>query len=402
MLEEPSDYQIFINKRTDKIYLSKALEQHFWERDAVEGIKQISRTFRIISKVINSPEVHQFTKDGKEIVLKVTSGQRHEVIAKFYEDTRGVFALTIQKFTKETGVPHNTSFTFIGDEIQRLYGFLRSIESLPIDGRHNQHYKENIVDELESKRKEAIKTINENPDLLAEILKNNITQADIINLAYRKDQLSIYKSLLSDVSYFNTYKAENKLSRDEAVWQHFFEKNTWIFGYGLKYIFNSPLEGRKLEQVVAGYNVFSSGKRIDALMHTKGIISTLCFGEIKTHNTPLLSREYRPECFMISSELAGGISQVQKTIQKSLKELGTKLELKDENRNPTGESVFLYQPKAFLVIGCLDEFQSTKGINEDKFSSFELFRRNITNPEIITFDELYERAKYIIESSEFV
>ena len=36
------------------------------------------------------------------------------------------------------------------------------------------------------------------------------------------------------------------------------------------------------------------------------------------------------------------------------------------------------------------------GINEDKFSSFELFRRNMVNPEIITFDELYERTKNII------
>jgi hypothetical protein len=55
----------------------------------------------------------------------------------------------------------------------------------------------------------------------------------------------------------------------------FLRKNTWIFGYGLNYIFNSPLTGEKLEQVVTGYNAFSAGKRIDALMQTKGIISSL-------------------------------------------------------------------------------------------------------------------------------
>ena len=40
------------------------------------------------------------------------------------------------------------------------------------------------------------------------------------------------------------------------------------------------------------------------------------------------------------------------------------------------------------------------GNNEEKYSSFELFRRNIQNPEIITFDELYERATYIVTSAQ--
>jgi len=42
------------------------------------------------------------------------------------------------------------------------------------------------------------------------------------------------------------------------------------------------------------------------------------------------------------------------------------------------------------------------GINEEKFSSFELFRQSLNSPEIITFDELYERTKYIVESSDKV
>jgi hypothetical protein len=212
--------------------------------------------------------------------------------------------------------------------------------------------------------------------------------------------IKIFKNLISDSQIFEDFKVTNQITKNEGVWQYFFESNTWIFGYGLNYIFNSPLSGKKLEQVVSGYNVFSAGKRIDALMQTKGLISSLCFGELKTHKTPLISKEYRPESYSISNELAGGIAQVQRTIQKSLKDLNTKLDLKDAERNPTGESIFLYQPKAFLIIGSLNEFATENGINEDKYSSFELFRRNIHNPEIITFDELYERARYIVEASE--
>ena len=59
----------------------------------------------------------------------------------------------------------------------------------------------------------------------------------------------------------------------------------------------------------------------------------------------------------------------------------------------------MYQPRSFLVIGSLSEFRVAQGINEEKYSSFEMFRRNVNAPEIITFDELYERAKYIVEST---
>ena len=48
----------------------------------------------------------------------------------------------------------------------------------------------------------------------------------------------------------------------------------------------------------------------------------------------------------------------------------------------------------------LSEFSGEHGENEEKFSSFELLRRNLTNPEVITFDELYQRAKYIVAFDE--
>ncbi len=58
----------------------------------------------------------------------------------------------------------------------------------------------------------------------------------------------------------------------------------------------------------------------------------------------------------------------------------------------------MYQPRSFLVIGSLSEFHTVHGVNEEKYSSFELFRRNLKSPEVVTFDELFERAKYIVES----
>ena len=36
--------------------------------------------------------------------------------------------------------------------------------------------------------------------------------------------------------------------------------------------------------------------------------------------------------------------------------------------------------------------------NDDKIACFELYRRNIRAPEILTFDELFQRASCIVEN----
>jgi len=153
--------------------------------------------------------------------------------------------------------------------------------------------------------------------------------------------------------------------------------------------------------VVRGSYVAGAGKRVDALLKTQGMVSALSFGEIKTHKTNLIEPvkvPYRKECWKVSEELTGGIAQIQKTVQISLRNIQTKTQIKGERGDLTGEELFLYHPKAFLVIGSLSQFKGEHGINEEKYSSFELFRRNIQNPEIITFDELYERTRYIVTS----
>ena len=121
------------------------------------------------------------------------------------------------------------------------------------------------------------------------------------------------------------------------------------------------------------------------------------------HKTALLKKvkaPYRPESWQVSDELIGAIAQVQRTVQKSVSHISTKTEIKDERGNPTGERVFLYSPKAFIVIGSLAEFETEHGINEDQYSSFEMFRQGLTRIEIITFDELYQRALNIVKHTE--
>ncbi len=245
------------------------------------------------------------------------------------------------------------------------------------------------------------KTIfHDNQELFAEVLRSAITKKDVVAVGYRKRQLQVFQRLLDEPDYFEEVKARKQCT-SEAVWQRFFEQNPWIFGYGLSYIQLSALDDKKLEQVVHGHTVSEHGKRVDALLRTRGVISSLCFVEIKTHKTELLqSQPYRKGCWAPSSELSGGVSQVQGTVALATETIRSKLSLTDEVGNPTGEEAYNYAPKSFLVIGSLHEFIGDHGVNQERYRSFEIFRRNTFSPEIITFDELFERAKFIVDQYE--
>jgi hypothetical protein len=98
-----------------------------------------------------------------------------------------------------------------------------------------------------------------------------------------------------------------------------------------------------------------------------------------------------------SIELTGGVSQVQTTVHAAIESLGHKLSPRSYMGDPTGEVLFNIEPRSYLVVGSLKQFQTDRGINVPKFRSFELYRRHTWRPEIITFDELLERARFIVD-----
>ena len=390
-----NDYEYFQNKRPERIYISREFSNEFNSDE--------SKPMRYISRVVDEQDIDEICEVEGEEIIRVTPKQKEEIKALFYVDSREISRLTFQRFTRETGKPHKkTSLSFSGDSIKKIYELLQTILVLDLDQNDEKiRIDENAALALLRDYGDLKKIILANPELVKEIAENEITKSDIIALAYRKRQLEEFSKLLKDEKFFTTKETEFKVNGKEHVWQKFFEINPWIFGYGLNYIFTSNILDKKLEQVVSGFNFNRSGKRVDALLQTNGLINSLCFLEIKSHKTELLQKkEYRPECWSISHELAGSISQIQKTVQKALLEIKTKTEIINPSGDLTGNDVYLYQPKAYVVIGSLEEFLGEHGVNETKYSSFELFRRNLSNPEIITYDELYERAKFIVNNAD--
>lgn len=195
----------------------------------------------------------------------------------------------------------------------------------------------------------------------------------------REAALGTFKSHLTDKDW------------NEAEWETFFYENQWIFGYGLRYQFLGILR-RQANYGGSTYRRIGE-QRGEFLTRTAGAERFTVVVEIKRPDTELFDTgRYRSGVPNYSGELIQALSQAQVNsrtweVEGSRRERD-QVELAAERTNTI-------TPRAVLVIG------STESLNDlDRRNAFELLRRNLRNPDIITFDELYERAKYIVAHTE--
>ncbi|MGJ8621085.1 MAG: hypothetical protein ACSHWN_12215, partial [Methylophilaceae bacterium] len=174
------DITYFNSKRPDRVYLSPLLSKKTFYLDNDKEVKELVRPFRIISKIVEGQEAHKFIKDGKQISLRITDGERQEITAKFYEDTREIFTLNIQKYTIESGVPHNSYFTFVNDEISVLYNFIRNVAVVPLNSKEGVKLDDKFVEELSLTKYQLATLLENQPDLVQEIVRNNTTTEEVM------------------------------------------------------------------------------------------------------------------------------------------------------------------------------------------------------------------------------
>lgn len=240
-------------------------------------------------------------------------------------------------------------------------------------------------------------------ELLRSIVESDIEAEDVIALAARRDSANAFRRMLDDTEYFDGLS--EAAGGKELAWQSFFQQHEWILSVGLGSQLLTCWSDQRLEQVVAGFNVSQSGKRTDALLRTAGLVRAMAFAEIKHHRTPLMGAQYRPGCWAASADLSGAIVQTQQTVFQAVKDLGERLASLDNEGAETEDVTYLIRPRSFLVAGSLGEFRSqggSGGVIAPKFRSFELLRRNLYEPEIITYDELCARAEWHVAALETV
>jgi hypothetical protein len=379
------------NKRPGRFYFS---------REIPTSSPSGSRAGRYASVVFEAADRGHFADVKGEVLLRTTPSGREQVKAFFMVDNRGIRTLTVQRFGVG-GRPYEAAhFSLVGSEVQKLLEFALQIRTATFDAEDTVRIDAADLQQFNLSQ-DAVRTLlKSDMRLVAEVVEREITERDVVAIAYRRQQLERFERLLEDPTFFDSERARLECRGDEALWQGFFEQNPWIFGYGLYYVFTSAFDEGTLQQTVAGSRIGSKGKRADALLRTRGIVSSLCFVEIKTHRKSLLREHaYRPDTWAPSEEVTSGIAQSQRTVDSAELEIRRRLEGRDAEGTPTGTSAYLLRPRSVLVVGNLSEFMTTTGVNEAKFTSFELLRRQLVAPEVITFDELLERARFIVDSS---
>ncbi len=218
---------------------------------------------------------------------------------------------------------------------------------------------------------------------LGEEIWNQLVQ-DNPNIATRLANSRIQEDRLAVLHCFEEMLQDNTLAEND--WQNFFEENTWIFGYGLRY---QVLRVIQPQPNYGGTAIDGrGGQRGDFLAATEAETRFTCLVEIKKPTTLLLQRDqYRNGAWGVSSDLAGAVSQIHVNCAQ-WEITGARTEQNRERL--TG--IATISPKGIVVIGKTDELNSW-----EKKNSFERFRQELRSPEIITYDELYARAKFIVE-----
>ncbi|MEJ8474328.1 Shedu immune nuclease family protein [Roseibium algae] len=387
-MSEFSDDEIYRNSLPIKTYVSKA----------ISSLDGDGKKIRIANKVIDGKESLAFAKVEDEIILRETPKQRVQIKATFIQDDRSFQTVTIQKFSGK-GEPKQ-HFTFLPAEVGKLLKFLTDVRRIHFPDDNRINIQDSDLEELLLKPDQLRRIAADNQELLAAVARSEITTEDVVALAYRKEQLKVFERLLSDDTFFEKCREQKGLG-PEGVWQRFLEKNVWILGYSLSLINFGPLEDRKLEQTVRGSDVLGPGKRVDALLRSRAALSTSAFVELKHHQTELVEKQtYRSGIWSPSKELSGAVAQVQGTVAAALERWSRSENITRQDGEPTGETLYTTEPRSFVICGRLTEFEQDHGVNEQKFGCFERFRRNLQRPEILTYDELYERACLIVQATD--
>jgi len=388
-MSDIDEYEFFKLRKQSKTYISRVFKFGETTTERLRHVRMV---------IEGSDEVHLGEVEGATCLRLTGNIRKTQVSALITQDDKKVRRITLQTFKTRAGdwveAIEKDEFTFRGDEFDRLLSFLDQIEFIDLSNEDNFQIEDistkagpkTIIDASDRGIVERIRGMSDgqrNGVLLA--LQESLTSEEINILLGRKQGLSEYELHVHDSSW------------REAQWQDFFEREHWVFGYGLDYRVMRQFDR---EMTVGGGGSDNRNKPvIDFLM---SFTDYTVLVEIKTPDTQIFatSRRGRAGTWEFSSQFMNAVSQIleQKAEWLSFAQTG-------EHYNKSGQETLTARTrnaKSILVIGSRDEFARTGSAREANImrDTFELFRRECRSIDIVTFDELLERARFIARSGE--
>jgi hypothetical protein len=174
---------------------------------------------------------------------------------------------------------------------------------------------------------------------------------------------------------------QNANNSDEEFWQRTLTEHSFV----LEQAFSWPTSIVKGKAYIGGKSVFNTGGNIVDFLMSNSLTRSAALIEIKTPSTRLLGSEYRSGIYNVSNDLSGSIMQT----------LNYKHSLQEDFTNLTrGQSDLFdsFNPQCAVIIG-----NSAYELNhQSKTKSFELFRHQFPGVIVITYDELFNKTRNLI------
>lgn len=358
---------------------------------------------RYIYKVFDeqADEVTDTEWEWTEHVIDTTHGGRKQLQLQVARYAGAIRQIRIQRVpTDPAATQLETMLKLDRAQSTALIDLIKALDSIPAEGEESIRADDQLLRDVFSDPDTVGALYAQDPEKFRDLIRSDADARDVIALQRRRDVVATMRTWLEDDTVFDA--AKEGAGGPERAWQRLLEANPWVLGVGLGGQLLTSWSDEKLEQVTSGSDIRSAGKRADALLRTNGIIRSMAFAEIKHHRTDLLAaKSYRSACWGPSNELSGAVVQVQQTVRMAVRDLGEFVEDRADDGSRTGAGTFITQPRAFLIAGCLSQLAGTGGgAIDDKVHSFELFRRNLAHPEIITFDELLARSEWHVKLAE--
>ena len=207
--------------------------------------------------------------------------------------------------------------------------------------------------------------------------KSAVKQTDSVTLAKLKSNIELVSLERLIGSYEDLLSKRTK----EDTWQQLFNQNPFI----LSLAFGYPAIKISDQASVGGKRLTGGGEKITDYLIKNGVTNNLALIEIKKPSSSLINKTaYRESVYCASTELTGSVTQVLDQCYQLQQNIAM---IKNNSRIYDIES---YAIHCILVIGEMPA-------NEDKKKSFEIYRRNSKNVQIITFDELLLKLKQLHE-----
>jgi hypothetical protein len=319
--------------------------------------------FEIESVVLNNkPGVSSLDLDKKAVIFNFSQ------LDKFYPEISNLF--DVQKAD-------------IANLISELLSRIFPAEVVPTEKKYIKNtivafinkwkiFSDDFGEEDVKSLTDLFNKVSSNHDIITS--KTILKTREVIEELFIEDVIKTFEEFL---------KQKTETEQLEEKWQTFFKDNTWIFAQLLSF----PVILYEDKAYVGGKDISNRGGKVSDFLIKNNLTNNVAFIEIKTHQSNLLkgAKAYRgKDVYSISDDLTGAINQVLDQRDNFQKEFYA---LKAKSKKP----VETYNSKCVVIIGMVGN------LSEDELKSFELFRSNSKDVEIITFDELFGRIKVLHE-----